>query len=82
MVIKMTSKRALCVIVGIILVVAGIIAIVYAQNEISSSWGYTWTQSYSNYEARIMTIKNVGTGSLVLGILDIVVIGLYKALKK
>ena len=76
------NKKTVCVIIGIVLIVVGISAIVYAQNEISSSWGYTWTQPYTNYEARIMTIKTIGTGSLVLGIADILVIGLYKVLKK
>ena len=78
----MTNKKTKCVVIGIILIVAGLIAISYAQNEISSSWGYSWTQPYTDYEARIMTIKNVGTGSLALGILDIVVIGLHKVFKE
>ena len=78
MVIKITRKKV-CVIIGIILAVAGIIALVYAQNEInSSSWRYTWTQPYTNYESKIMTIKNIGTGSLILGVLDIAVLGFYK----
>lgn len=78
----MNNKKVICVIVGIVLLIAGIIGVVYAQNEINSSWGYTWTQPYSDYESKIMTIKNIGIASLVFGVIDIAIVGFSNLFKK
>ncbi len=77
----MVNKKVIGIIIGVALIIVGIAAVVYAQNEISSGWEYTWTQPYSDYETSIITIKNVGIGSLIFGIADIVIIGFYKLFK-
>ncbi|MGN1419196.1 MAG: hypothetical protein ACI4W6_07690 [Acutalibacteraceae bacterium] len=78
----MNNKKVICVIVGIFLIIVGIIGVIYAQNEISSSWGYTWTQPYSDFESKIITIKNLGIASLVFGVIDIAIVGFSNLFKK
>ncbi len=75
------SKKFL-IIAGIIISIIGIITIIYAQNQINSSWGYTWTQPYSDFENRIVTIKNVGAGALICGALDFIIVFISYLLKE
>ncbi len=75
------DRKKLLFIIGLILIAIGIVAFLYAQNEINSSWGYTWTQPYSDYENKIVSIKNIGICALVLGIGDIAAITFKKMWK-
>ncbi len=75
------SKKKIYWVVGLILIVVGAIAIIYAQSEINSSFGYSWTEPYSAFESKIIAIKNIGIGSLVLGIVDVVVLAFANLFK-
>ncbi len=77
----MDKKKNIYVTLGVILIVVGLIAVIYAQKEINTNDLYTWTQPYTSYETRIIDIRSIGIGVIILGTLSIVNIILMIKLK-
>ncbi len=55
-----------------IFIVAGIVMILYAQDERASSWGYTWRPPYSDYEWKILIIKWFGIAFIISSAIGLV----------
>ena len=70
----MKKKSGICIAVGCVL-------LILAQIIIWNNTGYTWSQPYTQFEAKVLTVKGIGAVLFVYGLLETAISELSKNYK-